>query len=84
MVSPICLRITKGIILLTRGCKIIDNGPGDQMDVRKDMFLNTIDFLKIYWKIDLHLIKPIVKSERAFLEIQKGILKKPLKYLWRF
>ncbi|HHL0973564.1 TPA: AimR family lysis-lysogeny pheromone receptor [Bacillus cereus] len=71
----------KALFYLREAVKIIDNGPGDQMDVRKDMFLNTIDFLKIYWKIDLHLIKPIVKSERAFLEIQKGNFEEAIKIL---
>ncbi|HEK9103359.1 TPA: hypothetical protein SUB30_004834 [Bacillus pseudomycoides] len=62
----------KALFYLQEAIKIIDNGPGAQLEARKNMFLNTIDFLKIYWKVDIDNIDPIVKSERAFLEIQKG------------
>ncbi|MBG9840819.1 MULTISPECIES: AimR family lysis-lysogeny pheromone receptor [Bacillus cereus group] len=68
----------KALFYLEEAIKIIDNGPGMQIQARKNMFLNTIDFLKIYWKVDLHSIKPITKSESAYLEIQKGNFEKAL------
>lgn len=71
----------KALFYLEEAIKIIDNGPGIQIQARKNMFLNTIDFLKIYWKVDLHSIKPITKSESAYLEIQKGNLEKGIAIL---
>ncbi|CAM4013505.1 hypothetical protein BAMA_12390 [Bacillus manliponensis] len=62
----------KALFYLEEAIKVIDKGPGMQIQARKNMFLNTIDFLKIYWKVDLYSINPITKSERAYLEVQKG------------
>lgn len=70
--SYIFTNYTKSLHYLRLALKVIDNGPKEQMQKRKNMILNTIDFLNIHWKVDLHLINPIVKSEKAYLEIQKG------------
>ncbi|MEC3159345.1 AimR family lysis-lysogeny pheromone receptor [Bacillus thuringiensis] len=71
----------KALFYLEEAIKLIDKGPGLQLTARKNLFLNTIDFLKIYWKVDLNSINPIVKSEEAFLEIQKGNNERALEIL---
>jgi hypothetical protein len=71
----------KSLDFLNRAVAVIDKGPGEQMQQRKNMILNTIDFLKIHWKVDLGNIQPIVKAEKAYLEIQKGNFEKALNIL---
>ncbi|RWS41524.1 hypothetical protein EKA14_19725 [Bacillus mycoides] len=71
----------KSLEFLNSAVEVIDNGPGKQMQKRKNMILNTIDFLKIYWKVDLHEIDPIDDVEKAYLEIQKGNNEKAIKIL---
>ncbi|HHB2093616.1 TPA: AimR family lysis-lysogeny pheromone receptor [Bacillus cereus] len=71
----------KSLKYLNAAASIIVNGPDNQMIKRKNMILNTIDFLKIHWKIDLHDIKPKDEVERAYLEIQKGNEKKAISIL---
>ncbi|MDC2867543.1 AimR family lysis-lysogeny pheromone receptor [Bacillus sp. BP-3] len=60
---------------------IISTGPGNQMRKRRNMILNTIDFLKIYWKVDLHELNPLDDVEKAYLEIQKGNNEKAIEIL---
>ncbi|MGE6313449.1 AimR family lysis-lysogeny pheromone receptor [Bacillus cereus] len=71
----------KSLGYLNAAASIITNGPGDQMMKRKNMILNTIDFLKIHWKVDLNNINPKDEVEKAYLEIQKGNVKKAISIL---
>ncbi|MCC2414008.1 AimR family lysis-lysogeny pheromone receptor [Bacillus sp. FSL W8-0519] len=71
----------KSLGYLNAAASIITNGPGDQMMKRKNMILNTIDFLKIHWKIDLDNINPKDEVEKAYLEIQKGNCEKAISIL---
>ncbi|KAB7640546.1 AimR family lysis-lysogeny pheromone receptor [Bacillus paranthracis] len=71
----------KSLGYLNAAASIITNGPGNQMLQRKNMILNTIDFLKIYWKVDLNNIKPKDEVEKAYLEIQKGNCEKAISIL---
>ncbi|MBL2068945.1 hypothetical protein ELI68_30820, partial [Klebsiella pneumoniae] len=59
----------KSLGYLNAAASIIANGPGNQMLKRKNMILNTIDFLKIHWKVDLNNIQPKDEAEMAYLEI---------------
>ncbi|PEA32973.1 hypothetical protein COL81_26825 [Bacillus toyonensis] len=68
----------KSLGYLNSAASIIVNGPGNQMIKRKNMILNTIDFLKIHWKVDLHNIHPKDEVEKAYLEIQKGNAQKAI------
>lgn len=68
----------KSLGYLNAAASIIVNGPDNQMMKRKNMILNTIDFLKIHWKVDLHNIQPKDEVERAYLEIQKGNAQKAI------
>ncbi|PGX31048.1 hypothetical protein COE33_09440 [Bacillus anthracis] len=71
----------KSLGYLNAAASIITNGPGNQMMKRKNMILNTIDFLKIHWKIDLDNINPKDEVEKAYLEIQKGNCEKAISIL---
>ncbi|WOA61015.1 AimR family lysis-lysogeny pheromone receptor [Bacillus mycoides] len=68
----------KSLRYLNDAVSIIVNGPGNQMIKRKNMILNTIDFLKIHWKVDLNNIQPKDEVEKAYLEIQKGNTQKAI------
>ncbi|HDR8155601.1 AimR family lysis-lysogeny pheromone receptor [Bacillus cereus] len=68
----------KSLGYLNAAASIIVNGPGNQMMKRKNMILNTIDFLKIHWKVDLSSIQPKDEVEKAYLEIQKGNAQKAI------
>lgn len=79
--SYIFTNYSKALTCLRKAIKIIDKGPKEQMNKRRNMILNTIDFLKIYWKVDLHNINPVEKVETAYLEIQKGNNEKAIQIL---
>ena len=68
----------KSLGYLNSAASIITNGPGNQMIKRKNMILNTVDFLKIHWKVDLNDIQPKDEVEKAYLEIQKGNAQKAI------
>ncbi|WP_176520640.1 AimR family lysis-lysogeny pheromone receptor [Bacillus thuringiensis] len=71
----------KSLGYLNSAANIIANGPGNQMMKRKNMILNTVDFLKIHWKVDLNDIEPKDEVEKAYLEIQKGNAQKAIAIL---
>lgn len=79
--SYVFTNYSKSLACLQEAIRIIDKGPKEQMNKRRNMILNTIDFLKIHWKVDLHNINPVEKVESAYLEIQKGNNEKAIQIL---
>ncbi|MGX5475889.1 AimR family lysis-lysogeny pheromone receptor [Bacillus toyonensis] len=62
----------KSIFYLKKALSILEKESSNQMEMRRTMIANTIEFLKIHHKVDLENIKPLHDAEQAYLEIQKG------------
>ncbi|MDA2655916.1 AimR family lysis-lysogeny pheromone receptor [Bacillus cereus] len=62
----------KSLFYLKKALSILEKESSNQMEMRRTMIANTIEFLKIHHKVDLENIKPLHAAEQAYLEIQKG------------
>ncbi|PEU05244.1 hypothetical protein CN527_02255 [Bacillus cereus] len=61
----------KALFYLKKALNIFEKGSNKQMQMRRTMILNTIEFLKIHHKVDLENVHPLHPAEQAYLEIQK-------------
>ncbi|PHD98850.1 hypothetical protein COI55_19025 [Bacillus wiedmannii] len=57
---------------INKAIEMLEKKLNARMSLRNDMMVNTIEFLKIKWKIDLNNVHPIHLAEKAYLEIQLG------------
>ncbi len=55
-----------------KAIELLEKKLNARMSLRNDMMINTIEFLKIKWKVDLNNVHPIHLAEKAYLEIQLG------------
>lgn len=71
----------KATYYIGKAIELLAKKLNDRMRLRNDMMLNTIEFLKIKWKIDLDSVHPIHLAEKSYLEIQLGNNEKAIQML---
>lgn len=68
---------------INKAIEILEKKLNARMSLRNDMMVNTIEFLKIMWKVGLNNVHPIHIAEKAYLEIQLGDNEKAIRMLER-
>ncbi|MET3203146.1 UNVERIFIED_ORG: tetratricopeptide (TPR) repeat protein [Bacillus proteolyticus] len=68
---------------INKAIEILEKKLNARMSLRNDMMVNTIEFLKIMWKVSLNNVHPIHIAEKAYLEIQLGDNGKAIRMLER-
>ncbi|HDR4368833.1 TPA: hypothetical protein QCP64_005342 [Bacillus cereus] len=66
---------------ISKAIELLEKKLNARMSLRNDMMINTIEFLKIKWKVDLNNVHPIHLAEKAYLEIQLGNNEKAIQML---
>ncbi|MHA4074527.1 AimR family lysis-lysogeny pheromone receptor [Bacillus cereus] len=66
---------------IRQAIELLEKKLNARMSLRNDMMVNTIEFLKIMWKIELNSVRPIHIAEKAYLEIQLGNNEKAIQML---
>ncbi len=80
MFSPI---IRKAKEYMEKSLKVIGDPPNKKLELRREKVLNTLLFLRIYHKRDLHTINfdDLDQAERAFLYVRLGENEKAIRIL---
>ncbi|GAB6455720.1 AimR family lysis-lysogeny pheromone receptor [Bacillus cereus] len=68
---------------INQAIEMLEKKLNARMSLRNDMMVNTIEFLKIMWKVGLDNVHPIHIAEKAYLEIQLGNNEKAIRMLER-
>lgn len=68
---------------INKAIEMLEKKLNARMSLRNDMMVNTIEFLKIMWKVGLNNVHPIHIAEKAYLEIQLGDNEKAIRMLER-
>lgn len=66
---------------ISKAIELLEKKLNARMSLRYDMMINTIEFLKIKWRVDLNNVHPIHLAEKAYLEIQLGNNEKAIQML---
>ncbi|AJH60109.1 putative prophage helix-turn-helix protein (plasmid) [Bacillus cereus] len=68
---------------INQAIEMLEKKLNARMSLRNDMMVNTIEFLKIMWKVGLNNVHPIHIAEKAYLQIQLGNNEKAIQMLER-